>query len=119
MPILHKNWEVIRGESLNFNVDYRYPDPIHSETLIPIDLSNYTARMSVKKNGSTLFEITEPTDIFKNAEAGHLEITISPARVLTIVSARPIDYVIYLDNNYDSSDKYAILRGRIKVVTSV
>lgn len=118
MPVLHKNWEVLRGESLNFSVDYRAEDPIHSETLDEVDLTNYTARMVVKKNGSKLFEITEPYDIYKDAVHGHLEITITSSQVLQLVGSLPIDYIIFLDNNYDTSDNYAILRGRIKVLLS-
>ena len=119
MPVLHKNWEVLRGESLNFSVDYRAENPIHSETLDKVNLTNYTARMVVKKNGSQLFQITEPYDIYKDAVEGHLEVTLTSSQVLQLAGPLPIDYIIFLDNNYDTSDKYAILRGRIKVVTSV
>ena len=42
MPIFHKNWEVIPGESLNFNIDYREGDHLDPDTLTPINLTNYT-----------------------------------------------------------------------------
>lgn len=118
MPVLHKNWEALSGETLNFSVDYRSGNALFLDTLTKVDLTNYTARMVVKKNGSELFQITEPYDIYKDAPEGHLEVTLSSSRVLQLSGSLPIDYIIFLDNKYDALDTYAILRGRIKVVLS-
>ena len=118
MPILHKNWEVLNGETLNFNIDYRQRDEIDPEQLDTVSLVNYRVRVPVKRMGQTLFELTENNGIYKDALEGHIEITFTQNQISSLISKLPIDYSVYLDNIYDINDRYAILRGRIKVMTN-
>ena len=115
MPILRKNWDVIPGESLNFNIDYREGDHLDPENLVAIDLTNYVATFIATKDDSVLVELTEPYDVYKDAVQGHLEFSISPENVLKLVQSDPPSYAVFLENINDSSDKFAILRGHIRV----
>ena len=115
MPILRKNWDVIPGESLNFNIDYREGDHLDPENLVAIDLTNYIATFIATKDDSVLVELTEPYDVYKDAVEGHLEFSISPENVLKLVQSDPPSYAVFLENINDSSDKFAILRGHIRV----
>lgn len=115
MPILRKNWDVIPGESLNFNIDYREGDHLDPENLVAIDLTNYVATFIATKDDSVLVELTEPYDVYKDAVEGHLEFSISPENVLKLVQSDPPSYAVFLENINDSSDKFAILRGHIRV----
>ena len=115
MPILRKNWDVIPGESLNFNIDYREGDHLDPENLVAIDLTNYVATFIATKDDSVLVELTEPYDVYKDAVEGHLEFSISPENVLKLVQSDPPSYAVFLENINDSTDKFAILRGHIRV----
>jgi hypothetical protein len=115
LPILRKNWDVIPGESLNFNIDYREGDHLDPENLVAIDLTNYVATFIATKDDSVLVELTEPYDVYKDAVEGHLEFSISPENVLKLVQSDPPSYAVFLENINDSSDKFAILRGHIRV----
>lgn len=115
MPILRKNWDVILGESLNFNIDYRQGDHLDAENLVAIDLTNYTATFVATKNDGTVIEITEPYDIYKDPIEGHLEISISPENIYLMVQGEPIGYAVYLEDVYPPNDKSAILRGHIRI----
>ena len=53
----------------------------------------------------------------KHAE-GHIEISISPTNIALITDSQPVSYAVYIYNDSDVDDRYAILRGRIKVTTS-
>ena len=118
MPIFHKNWEVIPGESLNFNIDYREGDHLDPDNLTPINLTNYSVVLKVTKRGVTALELVEPYDIYVDKVAGHIEVSISPTNIALITDSQPVSYAVYIYNNYDVNDRYAILRGRIKVTTS-
>ena len=118
MPIFHKNWEVIPGESLNFNIDYREGDHLDPDNLTAINLTNYTVVLKVTKRGVTALELTEPYDIYVDNAEGHIEISISPANIALITDSQPVSYAVYIYNDNDVDDTYAILRGRIKVTTS-
>ena len=115
MPILRKNWDVIPGESLNFNIDYREGDHLDPENLAAIDLTNYTATFIATDDDTVLVELTEPYDVYKDAVEGHLEFSISPENVLKLVQSDPPSYAVFLENINDASDKFAILRGHIRV----
>jgi hypothetical protein len=106
---------VIPGESLNFNIDYREGDHLDPENLVAIDLTNYVATFIATKDDSVLVELTEPYDVYKDAVEGHLEFSISPENVLKLVQSDPPSYAVFLENINDSSDKFAILRGHIRV----
>lgn len=106
---------MIPGESLNFNIDYREGDHLDPENLVAIDLTNYVATFIATKDDSVLVELTEPYDVYKDAVEGHLEFSISPENVLKLVQSDPPSYAVFLENINDSSDKFAILRGHIRV----
>ena len=118
MPIFHKNLEVIPGESLNFNIDYREGDHLDPDSLTPINLTNYSVVLKVTKRGATALELVEPYDIYVDKVEGHIEVSISPTNIALITDSQPVSYAVYIYNDYDVNDRYAILRGRIKVTTS-
>lgn len=118
MPIFRKNWDVVSGESLNFNIDYREGDHLDPDNLTPINLTNYTVVLKVTKGESTTLELTEPYDIYVDNALGHIEVTISPSNINLIKDSEPSSYAVYLYNDYDSEDINAILRGKIKVAAN-
>lgn len=106
---------MIPGESLNFNIDYREGDHLDPDNLTAINLTNYTATFIATDDDTVLFELVEPYDVYKDAVEGHLEFSISPENVLKLVQSDPPSYAVFLENINDASDKFAILRGHIRV----
>jgi hypothetical protein len=112
VPILRKNWGLARGESLNFSIDY----VSDAETLAPISLTNYSARLVISKpSGSVVKTYFDGTGgIWSDPIPGHIGVDVSGDDLASTSESR-LDYTVYLDNKYVPSDKDAILRGRIEI----